>query len=479
MEQLTYTTLGEWKGYLLRQAPERVLQFGEGNFLRGFADHFIDVMNERAGFNGKAVVVPPASTGKAARINAQEGLYQLCLRGKYDGAVVNDRRIISCISRGLDVFTDWEELLRTARSPALRFVISNTTEAGIVYDGSCRFDDRPPASFPAKLTRLLWERWQAGERGWVLLPCELIADNGSVLREYVLRPAEDWGLGEAFRRWLREENRFCSTLVDRIVTGYPKDWAEELHASNGYRDALLDTAEPFGLWVIEGDESLAEEFPAPQAGLPVKFVADHHPYKEQKVRILNGGHTAMVPAAFLAGHDIVRTCMEDPAVRAFLEGALFEEIIPTLSLPRTDCEAFARAVEERFSNPYIDHRLLDIALNSVSKWRARVLPSVNAFLAQNGRAPDRLTFSFAALAAFYTQAERCGHAYPVRDEPAVLDFFAQNSGLAPEALIAALAARTDFWGEDLRTLPGFVPAAGQALARIRADGMAAALADCR
>ena len=286
-------------------------------------------------------------------------------------------------------------------------------------------------------------------------------------------------MGEAVRSGLREENRFCSTLVDRIVTGYPKDWAEELHASNGYRDALLDTAEPFGLWVIEGDESLAEEFPAPQAGLPVKFVADHHPYKEQKVRILNGGHTAMVPAAFLAGHDIVRTCMEDPAVRAFLEGALFEEIIPTLSLPRTDCEAFARAVEERFSNPYIDHRLLDIALNSVSKWRARVLPSVNAFLAQNGRAPDRLTFSFAALAAFYTQAERCGHAYPVRDEPAVLDFFSQNSGLAPEALIAALAARTDFWGEDLRTLPGFVPAAGQALARIRADGMAAALADCR
>ena len=277
---------------------------------------------------------------------------------------------------------------------------------------------------------------------------------------------DDWILDPVSRRIIREMRRPMEDLRGYVGRrGRPVQKIQSYFRDEATQRAVL--------------AALAEEFPAPQAGLPVKFVADHHPYKEQKVRILNGGHTAMVPAAFLAGHDIVRTCMEDPAVRAFLEGALFEEIIPTLSLPRTDCEAFARAVEERFSNPYIDHRLLDIALNSVSKWRARVLPSVNAFLAQNGRAPDRLTFSFAALAAFYTQAERCGHAYPVRDEPAVLDFFAQNSGLAPEALIAALAARTDFWGEDLRTLPGFVPAAGQALARIRAAGMAAALADCR
>lgn len=211
----------------------------------------------------------------------------------------------------------------------------------------------------------------------------------------------------------------------------------------------------------------------------MKFVSDHHPYKEQKVRILNGGHTAMVPAAFLAGHDIVRTCMEDPAVRAFLEGALYEEIIPTLSLPREDCEAFARAVEERFANPYIDHRLLDIALNSVSKWRARVLPSVRAYPAGGGRLPVRLTFSFAALAAFYTQGMRDGVPYPVRDDAAVMEFFRQTKGLAPEALIRALAARTDFWGEDLNALPGFVPAAGQALERIRACGMAAALARCQ
>ncbi|MCQ5030472.1 tagaturonate reductase [Flavonifractor sp. DFI.6.63] len=479
MRQLTYAVLKEGDGGILRQAPERVLQFGEGNFLRGFADDFIDRMNERAGFYGRVVVVPPASAGKAGRINAQQGLYQLCLRGKQNGAVVEERRMIRCISRALDVFADWDELLRTACQPELRFVISNTTEAGIVYDPACRWDDRPPASFPAKLTRLLWERWRSGASGWVLLPCELIADNGVVLREYVLRHAADWGLEEAFRRWLETENRFCSTLVDRIVTGYPKQWAAQLDEENGYADALLDTAEPFGLWVIEAPEALAEEFPAPQAGLPVKFVSDHHPYKEQKVRILNGGHTAMVPAAFLAGHDIVRTCMEDPAVRAFLQGALYEEIIPTLSLPREDCEAFARAVEERFANPYIDHRLLDIALNSVSKWRARVLPSVRAYPAGGGRLPVRLTFSFAALAAFYTQGMRDGVPYPVRDDAAVMEFFRQTKGLAPEALIRALAARTDFWGEDLNALPGFVPAAGRALERIRACGMAAALARCQ
>ena len=360
MRQLTYAVLKEGDGGILRQAPERVLQFGEGNFLRGFADDFIDRMNERAGFYGRVVVVPPASAGKAGRINAQQGLYQLCLRGKQNGAVVEERRMIRCISRALDVFADWDELLRTACQPELRFVISNTTEAGIVYDPACRWDDRPPASFPAKLTRLLWERWRSGASGWVLLPCELIADNGVVLREYVLRHAADWGLEEAFRRWLETENRFCSTLVDRIVTGYPKQWAAQLDEENGYADALLD-----------------------------------------------------------------------------------------------------------------------IALNSVSKWRARVLPSVRAYPAGGGRLPVRLTFSFAALAAFYTQGMRDGVPYPVRDDAAVMEFFRQTKGLAPEALIRALAARTDFWGEDLNALPGFVPAAGRALERIRACGMAAALARCQ
>lgn len=423
--------------------------------------------------------MPPASTGKTGRINRQDGLYQLYLRGKLNGQVVNQRRLIRCVSRALDVFTQWQELLDFVCGDELRFVISNTTEAGIVYDPTCRFDDCPPASFPAKLTRLLWQRWHAGKPGLILLPCELIADNGTVLRDTVLRHAADWALEEDFLHWLREENHFCNTLVDRIVTGYPAAQASRLNAENGYEDALLDTAEPFGLWVIEGGEALSREFPAQKAGLPVKFVADHHPYKEQKVRILNGGHTSMVLAAYLAGHSIVRECMEDEAVRAYLEGALFQEIIPTLSLPREDCEAFARAVEERFANPYIDHRLLDIALNSVSKWRARVLPSVTAYLEKTGRLPVRLTFSFAALCAFYTQGQRSGETYPVRDEAAVLNFFAVHAGDTAEALVTALAARENFWGQDLNRLPGFTAAAADDLQRIRRDGMAAAMEACR
>lgn len=324
MEQLSYEALRRrhYSGYLLDRAPERVLQFGEGNFLRGFADYFIDVMNERVNFQSKVVVVPPASAGKTGRINSQEGLYQLCLRGRLDGAAVDQRRVISCISRAVDVYEAYEAFLETARNPDMRLIISNTTEAGIVYDPSCTPEDRPPASFPAKLTRLLWERYQAGLPGYLILPCELIADNGAVLRDYVLRHARDWALGEGFLRWLEEENTFCSTLVDRIVTGYPREQADAMNRAFGLEDRLLDVAEPFGLWVIEGPEELAEQFPAPQAGLPVKFVPDHHPYKEQKVRILNGGHTAMVAAAYLAGHDIVRDSMADPAVRAYLEGAL-------------------------------------------------------------------------------------------------------------------------------------------------------------
>lgn len=458
---------------------ERILQFGDGNFLRGFVDDFVDRMNETADFGSGVVIVPPASRGKAQRINRQDGLYHLFLRGRLDGRTVEERRLIGCVTRAMDVYDQWEELEELACREELRFVISNTTEAGIGYVPGCRLEDAPPVSFPAKVTKLLWRRWEAGRRGLIFLPCELIADNGKTLRDIVLRHAEDWALGDDFIRWVREENIFCDTLVDRIVTGYSARLAERLQAETGLEDALVDTAEPFGLWVIEGDDAVAREFPADRAGLPVKFVSDHHPYKEQKVRILNGGHTCMVPVAFLLGHDIVRSGMEDPAVRGFLEDVLFREVIPTLPLPREDCESFARSVEERFANPYVDHRLMDIALNSVSKWRTRVLPSVTGYLRQNGRLPVRLVFSFAALCALYTQGQRGGEAYPLRDEEAVLDFFARHREDAAEELVSALAAREELWGQDLNLLPGFTAAAAAHLDRIRREGMAAALAECQ
>ena len=245
MDRLSYATLERmgYQGYLLRHAPERVLQFGEGNFLRGFVDYFIDRMNESVGFDSKVVVVPPIPAGKIAPFHEQEGLYQLFLRGRLDGEVVDQRRVISCIGRVVSVYEEYDAFLRTAHNPDMRFIISNTTEAGIVYDPSCRPDDRPPASFPAKLTRLLWERYQAGLPGYIILPCELIADNGLVLRDCVFRHARDWALGADFLRWLERENTFCSTLVDRIVTGYPgKETAEALNRDSGVEDAAIVAA---------------------------------------------------------------------------------------------------------------------------------------------------------------------------------------------------------------------------------------------
>lgn len=266
MERLTYTALeqGRYDGYLLRQAPERVLQFGEGNFLRGFAEHFIDVMNERTDFQGKVVVVPPASAGKTGRINDQEGLYQLCLRGRRNGETVDQCRIVSCISRAVDVFEEYDAFLRTAHNPNMRFILSNTTEAGIVYEPSSRMDDRPPAGFPAKLARLLWERYQTGLPGYIIFPVSSLRTTaGRCGTAYCATPG--LGLEAGFFRWLEEENAFCSTLVDRIVTGYSPEQAGAVAEATGLEDKLLDVAEPFAQWIIEAPEWVQGEFPAEQA----------------------------------------------------------------------------------------------------------------------------------------------------------------------------------------------------------------------
>ncbi|MDR1711650.1 MAG: tagaturonate reductase [Propionibacteriaceae bacterium] len=468
MEQLSYAALAALQNddFTLPSAPERVLQFGEGNFLRGFADYFVDVMNEQAGFDSKVVVVQPIESGLVDTINAQDGLYTLYLRGQEGGQAVTRRRLISAISRGINPYADFEAFLACAANPELRFIVSNTTEAGIAYDPACRPDDRPPASFPAKLAVFLHERFARGLGGVIVLSCELIDDNGKALRECVLRHAEQWHLGADFSAWLRRENAFCSTLVDRIVTGYPAAEAEELNRANGYVDKLLDTAEVFGAWVIEGDESIGAELPFGQAGLPITLTSDIAPYKQRKVRILNGAHTSLVLGALLAGKTIVRECMHDEVCLAFLKRALFDEIIPTLDLPRADLESFAGAVLDRFANPHIDHKLADIALNSTSKWRARVLPSATGYVAKFGAAPGCLAFSFAALLAYY-------QAGLGRDEQWVLDWFAEHALDDPGVLVAAACANERLWGRDLNDIPGFAAAVLGHLAAVKADPVAA------
>ncbi|MEM1484336.1 tagaturonate reductase [Oscillospiraceae bacterium PP1C4] len=486
MKNLSYQTLEElhYDGYLLKDAPERVLQFGEGNFLRAFVDYFIDVANEKCGFDAKVVLVQPIGLGRSKEINEQEGLYTLYLRGFENGRQVNDKRVISSVSRCINPYEDYDAVLKCAYNPDLRYIASNTTEAGIVYDSESQFDQQPPASFPAKLTRFLYERFKAfgseKGKGFVILSCELIDNNGAELKKCVNQYIEQWQLGDAFARWVQEENIFCSTLVDRIVTGYPHTEADAINAENGYIDQQLNTGEVFGFWVIEGPESLEKELPFAKAGLPVLVVRDHSPYKKRKVRILNGAHTSMVLAAYLSGQDIVRNCMTDEVISGFMNKAIYEEIIPTLTLPKEELESFAGAVSERFKNPYIDHSLLAIALNSTSKWKARVLPSVKDYCEKFGKLPACLTLSFAAYIAFYhngkldgdcMNGKRGNDSYVIKDDSFVLEFFEAHRQDAPAELVKAVCANEKMWGEDLNQLPGFTDAVAGHLAAIQEKGM--------
>lgn len=490
MDKLCYKTLEDinYDGYLLKNAPERVLQFGEGNFLRAFVDYFIDNLNEKAGFNGKVALVQPIANGLTEMINSQQGLYTLFLRGRENGEQVNRKRVISCVSRCINPYEDYAALLECAHNPELRFIVSNTTEAGIAFDESCKADDAPPASFPAKLTAFLYERYNAKLPGFIVLSCELIDHNGDELKKCVERYIELWGLEAEFAQWVGRENTFCSTLVDRIVTGYPRSEAENICKTLGYKDNLIDTGEVFGFWVIEGPKSIEDELPFKKAGLPVIVVDDHTPYKQRKVRILNGAHTSMVLGAYLAGQDIVRNCMTDEVIHGFMNKAVFDEIIPTLDLPKTELTDFAAAVTERFNNPYIDHSLLAISLNSVSKWKARVMPSVLEYYKRTGSLPECLTFSFAALIAFYhggtEKGADCliGHRgdceYAIKDEQWALDFFYEHRADANADLAHAVVENERMWGTALLELPGFEAAVARDLDAIASSGMYEAMRAC-
>lgn len=496
MEQLCYETLEKagYTGYLLKNAPERVLQFGEGNFLRAFTDYWFDMANEKAGWNGKCVLVQPIAQGLTQLINRQEGLYTLYLRGRQNGEKVDAKRVISSVSRCLNPYEkqDYDAMMDVAAGEALEYIVSNTTEAGIVYDPSCRLEDCPPASFPAKLTQVLLHRWRAGRPGVVVLSCELIDNNGKELLRCVNQYIKQWGLEEGFARWVNGDCTFCSTLVDRIVPGRIRDAAEaaRLEEENGYRDALIDVGEVFGVWNIEGPEWLAEKLPFRAAGLNCPVVPDVTPYKKRKVRILNGAHTGFVLGAYLAGYDIVRDCMQDDVILGFMNRMLHEEVIPTLPLDRQDLEAFAAAVQDRFNNPFINHELMSITLNSTSKWRARNMPSLLEYAQTAGKLPPCLAMSFAAYIAFYSsdiqalteQGLVCrrpkGNEYTVSDDRWVLEFYYSRRGVSDETLVHDVMTNEKMWGQDLTLVPGFEQAAAENLRCIRTDGARAAFAAC-
>ncbi len=487
MNKLSYKTLDEigYDGYLLKDAPEKVLQFGEGNFLRAFVNHFIDEMNEKAGFNGKVVVTQPIAQGLANMINDQDGLYTLFLRGSENGQKVNNKRVISCISRCLNPYEDYDALMECASNPDLRFIVSNTTEAGITYDSSCNFDDKPASSFPGKLTAFLYQRYINKLPGFIILSCELIDHNGDELRKCVHQYIDQWGLDNDFRLWVDKDNIFCSTLVDRIVPGYPRAEAENICKELGYQDNLIDTAECFGFWVIEGPQSIKDEFPVDVAGLPIIVVDDVTPYKQRKVRILNGAHTSFIMAAYLAGQDIVRDCMEDDVIKGFMNKTIYEEVIPTLELPKDNLMQFASDVSDRFANPFIDHQLLSISLNSTSKWKARCMPSLLEYCKRNNELPKCMTFSFAAYISFYhngyekgedcLMAKRGDDTYKIMDDQWVLDFFYDHKDDDDATIAKEVISNTKMWGDDLMKLPGFEAKVIEYLGMIRENGMYEAL----
>ena len=485
MKNLSYNTLQElhYNGYLLQDAPERVLQFGGGSFLRGFADVFIDVMNEKVGFNAKVVVCQSFTTGLTSTINEQEGLYTLLERGFQDGQQVNERRIISSIGRSINPYEDFSEFLACAHNPNLRFIICNTTEAGIVYDPTCRLKDTPASSFPGKLTQFLYHRFEkfgaSSDKGFILLACELIDDNGKALEKCVLEHAREWHLGDDFIHWIKTHNFFCSTLVDRIVTGFPRSEAQALSQELGYKDRLLNACEVFSLWVIEGPDFINDEFPGATAGLPILVTPDHTPYKTRKVRILNGAHTSFVMGAYLSGFRIVRDCMNDPVISRFMDKVLYDEVIPTLDLPQEELIRFASSVRERFKNPFIDHELIAITLNSTSKWRARLLPSLKEYVKRTGQIPPCIAASFAFYIAFFSGhtltdeglvASGADGDYVIKDERSVLEFFNLNQKRPLVEQVHQVCTREDFWGEDLSLIPGFEAEVVQCLTSIQEKG---------
>jgi len=456
--------------------PEKILQFGEGNFLRAFADWMVDLANEAGVFEGSVVLCQPISfPPMCEKINKQDGVYTLVMRGMEDGKAQERTRVLTSVSRCIDPVHNYQDLMDLAKSTDLKVVISNTTEAGIAYKEDVKLTDTPPASFPGKVAAFLYARYKAfngqSDKGLLFLPVELIDFNGDKLKELVLRYAQEWKLEPAFIEWVKTANHFTNTLVDRIVTGYPKDQIAEFEQKLGYKDDILVTSELFNLWVIEGKKEWADILPIHKTSAHVLWTEDVKPYKMRKVRILNGGHTSTVLAAFLAGHNIVLDFMNDPVFKNYLHTLLYKEVIPTLPLPTEELEQFAHAVEECFANPYIKHKLLDISLNSCSKFTARCLPSLLEYVKKNNALPKLLTFSLAAFIKFYQIAEENGayygvrdnEKYPVKDDAAVLEFFAKTWKTGtPQQVAHEVLANTALWnGQDLTKISGLEQAVAQ------------------
>jgi len=465
------------------ELKEKVLQFGEGNFLRAFVDFLIEELNENNLFGGSVTVVQPINQGLIGMMKEQDYLYTLIERGLQNGEIVNKKRIVKSIKKGINPYEDFASYQESIKNSDLRFIVSNTTEAGITYSKEDMITDAVQNTFPAKVTALLHERFTAfnGDmtKGFIFIPCELIDNNGTNLHKIVLQYADDWNLGEDFKAWVNNANYFTNTLVDRIVTGYPREEIEDLTNELGYVDNLVDTCEIFYLFVVEAPQEIRHELPFEKLNLNVIWTDDATNYKLRKVRILNGGHTMSICAAYLTGKDTVLEMVSDENLKEFLKGGIFEEIIPTINLPKEELTQFADDVLERFANPYIKHNLLSISLNSISKFKVRVLPSLLEYLNIKNALPKRLTFSFASLLAFYKGCKyengvltgiRNGAEYPISDDKEILEYFFENwkkvdvdSADSVKFFVIDVCKNTDFWDRDLTEVAGFVESVSEYL----------------
>jgi len=437
--------------------PIKILQFGEGNFLRAFIGEVVHLLNQKIDYNGGIAVVQPIENGLVSALDQQGGGYTLFLNGIQEGKKVQKKILIENIVKTNNPYQDYASYLELARLPGLEFIFSNTTEAGISFNPSDQFKDRPPQSYPGKLTRWLWERFTYFEgstaAGLYIIPCELINYNATTLKKIVLQYIDLWDLEEPFRVWVKNAIIFCNSLVDRIVPGYPKENIELFEDQLDYKDALLVTAEPFFFWVIEGDLQLENKLGVSQIGLDIKIVKDLQRYRTQKVRILNGAHTALVPLSILYGHQTVSDIFTSHFTKTFLEKAVRNEIAPTLDMDKNDLHQFTEAVFDRFNNPFIKHFLASIALNSISKFKVRVLPSLLASHEKNGQLPPYLVFSFACLLRFYKGTWK-GAQLPLQDDKNIVDAFEKLwATCTTNEIVTQVLTNKDYWDQDLTKIP--------------------------
>ena len=462
------------------QYPTKVIQFGEGNFLRAFVDWIIWKTNKATDFNAGVVVVQPIDRGMVDMLNGQDGLYHVNLQGIDKGQAVDSIEMIDVINGGLNPYTQNEEFMALAENPDIRFVISNTTEAGIAYDPTCKLEDKPASSYPGKLTQLLYRRYQHfnGDmtKGFIILPCELIFLNGKELKKCIYQYIDLWNLGEDFKAWFEQACGVYCTLVDRIVPGYPKDTIDQIHERIGFKDNLVVKGEIFHLWVIEAPESVAAEFPADKAGLNVLFVPSEAPYHERKVTLLNGPHTVLSPVGYLSGLDTVRECVEDPEVGKFVHKVMYEELLETLNLPKAELEEYAGSVVERFVNPYVKHFVTSIMLNSFPKYKTRDLPGLKTYLERKGELPKGLVLGLAAIITYYKGGKRGDVEIVPNDDAAIVELLKELWATGDVRKVAEGVLAADFiWGENLNEVPGLTDLVTADLELIQSEGMRAAV----